>query len=50
MSLESLYDNVIIEWGAGYRDTWSLADCVGHRFELFPRAADPQPGVGRRSG
>jgi len=26
MSLESIYDNVSIEWGAGYRDTWSLAD------------------------
>lgn len=45
MSLESLYDNVSIEWGACYRDTRPLTEYVDHGFEPFPtRGGSPAGG------
>jgi AcrR family transcriptional regulator len=42
--LEGVMFRVCIEWGARYPDTRPLAACMDEGFELFLRAARPQPG------
>jgi len=50
MSLESIYDNVSIEWGAGYRDTWSLAAVWATASSCFHARRIPSRGSAGEAG
>jgi AcrR family transcriptional regulator len=45
--LEGVMIRVCIEWGARFPDTRPLTECVDEGFDLFLRAARPQPGDGK---